>query len=391
MAKENGIAEELSNFNWDSNVTDVDFFGETTSIKEEESKEKEVEQEEEGKKKPESKKEEEKKKEEEENAFSAFEEEEESSKKNPTYKEKEKTDEEDEPKSAEPATVVNFLIDQGILDMDEDELKEFDELDEIDKAEVVKDYFEKAVEDRFAEGIKSLPDTLKNLIKYAINGGNVNTLIQSMSKSTGSGLSEDMDLENVNDQEALVRQKLVDEEYDEDYITSQLDYLKDSDKLKITAEKYFDKWKKGRSAEQEKEVKRIEALKKAARENEIKFKKDISEFTSKLEDIKGFKLSKKDVNEMPDYIGTQNVKLQDGRTITPFYRDLFEAMKDKEKLVLMAKLLRSDFDFSSVTKSVDTKRTRELKDNLQRQSESKSVKSNNGSSQKPQRLVDLLD
>jgi len=66
-------------------------------------------------------------------------------------------------------------------------------------------------------------------------------------------------------------------------------------------------------------------------------------------------------------------------------------MKDKEKLVLMAKLLRNDFDFSSITKSIDTKRTRELKDNLQRQAESKSVKSNNGSSQKPQRLIDLLD
>lgn len=391
MAKTNGIADELDNFSWDSNATDVDFFGETTPLKDttvveedEEQKKKTADEETEKKKK-------EKEIEEEEEIFKDLGDDE-GEPSGKTKKDVIKGDEDDEgtQDSAKPGSVVNFLMDKGILDLDEDEMKEFEELEDDDKAEVVKDYFEKAVEDRFAEGIKNLPDVLKNLIKYSVNGGNINTILQTLSKGS-TGVDEDLDMDNEMHQETLVRKRLQDEEYDDEYIDSQIEYLKDSKRLKVTAEKYYDKWKKNQDAEAEKEAKRIEGVRKAARDREIAFKKDISKYTSELEDIKGFKLSKKDVTEMPDYIASQNVKLQDGRTITPFYRDLTEAMKDKEKLVLMAKLLRNNFDFSALTKDIDTKRTRELKDNLQRQSETKSVKSNNGSSQKPQRLIDLLD
>lgn len=394
MAKENEtlFPETIEGFGWDAGLPDVDFFGEKVEKKEEVSEEEKKALEKKAEEDAAKKKEEEKKSEEEAGVFKDFDDEEESEKKKTSKKSEDKKEEEEqENENVQPATVVNFLIDKGILDLDEDEIKEFDELDDEDKAEVVKDYFDKAVEDRFAEGIKNLPDTVKNLIKYAVNGGNVNTFLQNMAKLSSTGLSEDMDVEDELNQEKLVRQKLQEEEYDEDYINSHIDYLKDSDKLKITAEKYFEKWKKTKAIEQEKEVRRVEAAKKLARDNEIAFKKEIGKFTSETESIKGFKLSKKDISEMPDYIASQNIRLQDGRTITPFYKDLTEAMKDKEKLVLMAKLLRNNFDFSQIVKTVDTKITRDLKESLQRQEKTQSVKSNNGSSQTQKRLVDLLD
>ena len=40
-------------------------------------------------------------------------------------------------------------------------------------------------------------------------------------------------------------------------------------------------------------------------------------------------------------------------------------MKDKDKLVVMATLLRNNFDFTSLQKSIGTKVTKTLKENLQ--------------------------
>ena len=65
-------------------------------------------------------------------------------------------------------------------------------------------------------------------------------------------------------------------------------------------------------------------------------------------------------------------------------------MKDKDKLVVMATLLRNNFDFTSLQKSIGTKVTKTLKENLQNQKATQSIKSNAGSSQTPKRLIDLI-
>ena len=117
---------------------------------------------------------------------------------------------------------------------------------------VVKDYFEEAVENRFTESIKELPESVKNIVKYAVNGGNITNLLNNMFKNRANGVSEDIDIEEESSQITVVKQKLIEEEYDEDYITSQIEYLKDSGKLKVTASKYFEKYKADKLANESK-------------------------------------------------------------------------------------------------------------------------------------------
>ena len=93
---------------------------------------------------------------------------------------------------------------------------------------------------------------------------------------------------------------------------------------------------------------------------------------------------------MPEYISSQTVKMNDGRVITPFYRDLFEAMKDKDKLVLLAKLVKTDFDFTPLAKNIDTKRTKALKEDLQRQKEKNKTIGSAGGSSQTKRLADYF-
>ena len=65
-------------------------------------------------------------------------------------------------------------------------------------------------------------------------------------------------------------------------------------------------------------------------------------------------------------------------------------MKDKDKLVVLAKLVKNNFDFSDIEKNIETGKTRELKEKIQRQKDSKIPKSAGGSSQ-PKRLADMFD
>ena len=135
----------------------------------------------------------------------------------------------------------------------------------------------------------------------------------------------------------------------------------------------------------EKEVERQKADKKSQVESQKEFKKSISTFVSESTEIKGMPLNKKDSQELPDYISNPTIKLQDGRQITPFYRDLFESFKDKEKLVLLAKLVKNEFDFSDIKKEVATKQTREIKNEFQRQKKNQPKEAHI-----PKRLVDLI-
>jgi len=392
--------DNLDGFNWDAEVEEVDFFGEVTKRPEEvdKDKDKEGEPSKSDDKKPGKDQEEDDEDKDAPDPFKGFENGEESDEIIKTEKVKtgDKDEEDEEGKTvvadldSQSLAVLSFLKGENALEITDEELKDIEGLDEEDRKEVLKDYFQQAVEDRFAESIQDLPETVKNIVKYVAKGGDLGTFLSTMMNSS-SGLSETLDIAEEGNQELVVRNGLQEEGYDSDYIDSQIDYLKDSGKLQVTAEKRFEKWTKTREEAQKKEVARVEAQKKQQREAQITFKRELAEQVKSNEEVKGFKLSKKDVSEIPDYISSQSVKLEDGRAISPFYRDLNKAMQDKDKLVLLAKLLRDDFDFTPLQKNIDTKRTKELKNNLQRQKDTQSIKSSAGSSQTPKRLVDMLD
>ena len=370
----------LDNFSWDDGGG-IDFFGEVTtkSEKVEEIPIEETKKDTSEKEKPEE--------EEEVNLFEDFDEEE---NKEVSKEETRKEEVETSTSSSDSLKTLEFLKISGALEVSEEDLEEFKSLDEEDQKQVVKDYFEEAVENRFTESIKELPESVKNIVKYAVNGGNITNLLNNMFKNRANGVSEDIDIEEESSQITVVKQKLIEEEYDEDYITSQIEYLKDSGKLKVTASKYFEKYKADKLANESKEVRRLEEERKLNKQRQIDFRKDLAQYVSSNEDIKGFKLSKKDVAEIPEYISAQSIKLQNGTVTSPFYKDFLEAMKDKDKLVVMATLLRNNFDFTSLQKSIGTKVTKTLKENLQNQKATQSIKSNAGSSQTPKRLIDLI-
>lgn len=374
MTKDTFSQEDLETFKWDEPVPGVDFFSEVGT--------QEPEKKEEGKSEEEDKPED--KTEETVDLFG------ETSKEQESTEEVDRKEEEeiDKPNNEKISNlgVANFLKEKGIIDF---ELEEGEELDELDAEQLIEDSYEEAVERRLGETISELPDSVKNLVKFVSKGGDPDEYFAQMSAVSSEGISKNLDITNEDNQVKFMKFQLKQDGFDDEYIDFQIETMKDSGRLESMSSKAFTKWKK---EQDEKDSSLLERQKEAIekqRQAQLKYRRDLGQKLSETESINNLKFSKQDIKELPDYISTANVTLEDGRKISPFYRDLFEYVKDPEKVLVIAKLIKGGLDFKDIEKNVITKQTKEVKQDLQRQKDNKRINSAEGSSQ-PKRLADYF-
>lgn len=357
---------QFDNFNWDSEISEVDFFGEVEEVAPVKEKKEETVEEVNIK---------EAETQEEEDLFEDFKEEEKVLKE---VEDEETKETNSKLSSNDIRNSLQYLIQQGVVE--EEELPE-----DVDEDYLV-DTINKTVERRFEESIQSLPEEVKNIIKYVHNGGKLKDIIDTYSETFE--IDENIDMSDTKNQEKVLKYLMMEDgEEDEELIDANIEFLKESGKLASISQKKFDKWKEEREEYTRRQIEEQQKQKQLARENQIKFKRDLNEILSKNNEIKGLNISAKEAKDLPSYISDNSIKLQDGRTISPFYKDLFEALKDQEKIIALAKILKNDFDFSDLKKGIVTKSTREIKKDIERQ-EKKSPQER--SSQNKKRLIDYL-
>lgn len=289
-----------------------------------------------------------------------------------------------------PKSTLSFLKERGLVDFEEDPEKP---LTEEDAENILEDSWEAAVEKEVESTIKDLPDELKQLIKFASKGGDVGQLLGKMVQHATSGINKDSDIENEDTQVLAVSMDLRAQGYDQEYIDTQIEFLKEKDKLEGFAKKAFDKIVAEQEAETAGEVKRqkefIESRKKAARE----YKSNITAHIDSLEEAGGLPISKQDKTVLPTYISEPTVELQDGRFVSEMQADLFKVMADKDKIVLLAKLLKSDFDFSAIERKTQSRAARGIKEEIQRADKTANMTSSSSGGHKPQKkaIWDMID
>lgn len=287
-----------------------------------------------------------------------------------------------------PKSTLEFLKEKGLVSF---ELEEGEELTD-DKAEaILEDSYEKAVEDGIEEMIKDLPESVKQLIKYASKGGSVEQLLTKMATGASSDINATTDMTVEENQIKAVQMDLQAQGYDKEYIEAQIEFLKSSGKLGSISKVASEKIIKAQEKEKADEVERVARIAQAKKENARKLKADLATKINSNLEVKGLTLSSKSDKDLPAYITDANVELQDGRVISDFQADLFKVMADPEKTLLLAKLVKSDFDFSSIVNKKVTKEARQLQKDLEN-SKDLNLKSK-GSSQNQVRktLADLLD
>jgi hypothetical protein len=282
---------------------------------------------------------------------------------------------------------LEFLKEKGLVDY---ELEEGTELTDDLADEILEDNWDASIIAGVEETIKDLPDALKELIKYSAKGGDFTELLSKMTTQTVSGINKDTDMEVESNQVLAISLDLKDQGYDQEYIDTQIEFLKESGKLAGISKKAFEKKIAKQDSDIQETVKQAEKRKEVEKEAQKTYKKDITVQISSLNDIKGLVLNRQDKEVLPSYISDANIKLQDGRTVTKFQQELFSIFGDKEQTILLAKLVKDKFDFSSITNKEITKFSKGIKEEIQ--NNQVIIKGSKGSSQQPKKsLADLLD
>lgn len=379
MENNNETTEAFEGF-FDSDVSDTDFFA-----IEDNPTEKKIEDQEKDPAEKETKKEEEQ--EEEDNLFETG-----------NSQEEEEDEEEEEQKKVknvlegESISTLETLKKKGLLDY---ELEEGEELTESRAEEILEDSFEGMFEERLEELFESVPQTLKDLNKFVLKGGDLNEFLASISSQNSSGLTEGMDLEEEENQILALRHGLTEEGYDKEYIDAQLEFLKDSGRLKSHSEVHFKKWETKHKTEQALILKNREAAIENEKAQKRALKNKVIDFLNDVEEVSGFTVTKEDRKQLPNYMSDRNVKLDNGGQITEMQKDLMRVLNSPTGSVQIAKLLKSanengELTFEAVVKKVESKVAQEVRNNV-RQNKKVFISTNGEKSSKKRPLFSYFD
>lgn len=226
----------------------------------------------------------------------------------------------------------------------------------------------------------------KAFIQFKLQGGNTADFFRAYSSSSEI---PDGDIEDEEYQDRLIRYNLAQEGWDRDEIEDRIQYLTDTNRKEKVAKKYDEKTKEQKEAEKANLLKQAEDQKKAIKLQEDSFKSNIQTFLGDSEEVSGFKLKAEDKVQLLNFLTKKDHKISDTKSITGFQKKLAEVFQDTSKMVLLAKLISTDFDMSEIEKKVTTKNTKQIKNNLEQR---KTLRpSNSGSSLKGSSLAELFN
>ena len=266
------------------------------------------------------------------------------------------------------------------------ELEDGEELDADRLYELQQEEIEAEVTSRLdAWASQELDEDAKAFIKFKIQGGDTSEFFKTYQSTSEITLG---DIEDEDYQDNLIRYQLQKEGWDKDEIEDRLEFLTESNKKSKFAERYHDRLIKEQEKEKQALVKQTEEQKIRAKQQEEQFRSSIKDTLDANKEINGIKFTDKDKGNLINFL-TKREKLEDGRVITGFQRKLSESFNDPKKIALLAKILNDDFDFSSFEKSAITKKTKEIKRNIEQRQSMRPTGS--GSSSGANSLASLFD
>jgi len=138
--------------------------------------------------------------------------------------------------STDIVSAVHLLKEKGIIDF---ELEENQELDEDTASQLLEDKLEEAIENRVEELFTDLPDVVKQIVKYAKDGGDLDNLFQNLAKTKQVPINKNLDLSDERNQELVIRTTMQQEGNAEEEINVLIDYYKDTGKLESISKLKF--------------------------------------------------------------------------------------------------------------------------------------------------------
>lgn len=268
-------------------------------------------------------------------------------------------------------SLFSKLKEEGVLTID------FEEDEDI--SNVIDNEIESRVEETMEGFFEELDEDAVAFLKYKKNGGDTKKFFDSLKAATDNPSGT---IDDENYQENLVKYGLKQEGYDDEDIEDKVEWLKEGGKLQRHAEKYEKKFEKQKEDYKKQILEEQKKQDQLAREQRESLSNDLKERLSNTESVGHFTFNKDDKRNLHSYMTKAKVKVGKNNYLTQMQHDLQNAFQDPEKILVIAKLLRSDFDISDVIRNTETKVTKKTKDKIERKPKIKSSKSSSGKGRK---------
>lgn len=273
---------------------------------------------------------------------------------------------EDEPKEDE-TVVSDFTL--LAKDLKENNILNVDLPEEEITAEILLELHEKEIETRVEDAFKNFAEDLdeeaKDFIKYKREGGDTQKFFEASKHK--AFIPDNIVLEdNEENQEKVVRYYYSTvEKLDEEDINDKVAWLKETNKLAKHSEKNLSRLKEEDEKARKELVRLQEENNKAIIEERKSFIQNINTTLAKVEKVGDFTFTQKDKKELGDYIVKATEKFGNGY-VSGFQKDLQEVLSSPEKLLVLSKLLKTNFSVDSFIKKGKTEKVKEVKTNLER-------------------------
>lgn len=250
------------------------------------------------------------------------------------------------------------------------ELKDDEEVDEEKFFELAEEEAENRAEEIVEAFMDELDEDGKAFLKFKKDGGQNSEFFKVYAQSAAI---PQVDVNTTEGQDAILRYYYKNhDDMDDAEINDKLEWLAENGKKADYAVKYNTKIQ----TEDKKKKEQLLITQQKAQEKAIKsrekFINSVKNVVTKSDDINGFKfVTKKDKTEVLDFITKPSIELENGRTLTGLQNAFNELFKEDnhDKLVILAKILKNNFDFSDVVSKVKTEVTKEAKSTLNKQRE----------------------
>lgn len=266
-------------------------------------------------------------------------------------KEEEKVEEDVNPFAA----FTNFLSEEGILELEEEDKIE----SEKDLAKVVNKNIKKGI----AQDRAKLPEDAQKFLEFVDNGGRPSDFHKYYYSEASF---EDFDITDEDNKKYVIREALRLEEYTDEEINEEIELYEDSGKLDKKAEIFLKKLQK---IEKQNKDLLLETQKAYAKEQEALRTKEWEDFRKGLfdkEEIGGFKMTPKMKEDTWNYM----TKVVDKKTDETQYQK--DSKENSDARYIFAYLLKNKWDIKSLEKQVETKQVGKLKEKLSNFSDTRS-------------------
>ena len=252
------------------------------------------------------------------------------------------------------ADLYKTLKSKGIISVETD-----DEIDENKFLELQEEEIEARLDETIQAFMDELDEDAKAFLKFKKEGGNTKEFFKFY--NTTSQIPELDSTDERSQKKFLEYYYRTYEQMDEDEIDDKIQWLEETGKLSKYAEKYNDNVSEESEKYREKLLENQKIAAKQQEENRKQLVKDLKQVIDTNVEIKDWAITPKDKKELHPYMTKASVKIGNNQFLTQFQSDLQDIFKNKEKMILLAKIISSDFDVKDIKAKAKTEVVKETK------------------------------